>query len=132
MHGKRASVSVDVAEAADKILHTEAENPKYKPSDFPSLHSLETVIKCDVARHHFKMFLAAEWGVENLIFWQEVTRYRQILQTSEPIAKRLFDVFIADESPSQVNISSQQRGLIEKKMGLTYPFSTIFDEAQVC
>lgn len=57
-------------------------------------------------------------SVENLVFYLHAVRYRhlQAAKTRRMLAQLIFDTFVADGSPEQINISTRQRDAIQAQL----------------
>ena len=74
---------------------------------------------------HFRLYLTANLLMENLLFYQEVERYRAILQSH---SHSLYSNFISSASSTQVNISAALHDTIKHRV--LSPSAAMFDEAQ--
>ena len=74
-------------------------------------------------------------SVENLVFYLHAVRYRQLdgARARRLVAQQLFDTFVAEGSPQQINISTRQRDQIQaqlKKRGDDVATPQLFREAE--
>lgn len=90
------------------------------------LGSVESILKSPAVLNHFKMFLMSKLLAENLYFWQEVERFRLVIQTQ---AMRIFESFIVPDSVNQVNINDRSRRIVEAQ--LQDPHRGMFDVVQL-
>uniref|UniRef100_A0A7M4F825 Regulator of G-protein signaling 16 n=1 Tax=Crocodylus porosus TaxID=8502 RepID=A0A7M4F825_CROPO len=78
----------------------------------------------------FYTFLKTEFSEENLEFWLACEDYKKTRSKSKLVSKanRIFEEFIQNEAPREVNIDHETRELTRKN--LTGATSACFDEAQ--
>lgn len=96
-----------------------------RPEECPDLMSIESILRSEIVLPHFRLYLAASFSLESLLFWQEVERFRSSIEAS---TNRLYKTFIVTSAVNQVNISVTQVHAIEKQ--LTNPAARMFDDAQ--
>ena len=89
------------------------------------LRSVEEGMAHAAVLPHFRLYLTTNLLMENLLFYQEVERFKAIL-TSHSLS--LYANFISASSSSQVNISAALHDRV--KEGVATPRATMFDEAQ--
>ena len=94
-------------------------------SRYRELRSVEDGIANAGVLSHFRLYLTANLLMENLLFYQEVERYRAILQSH---SHSLYANFISSASSTQVNISAALHDTIKQRV--LCPSAAIFDEAQ--
>ena len=74
-------------------------------------------------------------SVENLVFYLHAVRYRQLqsAKAKRAVAQQLYDTFIVEAAPQQINISTRQRDTIQatlKRRGDDACTTTLFREAE--
>ena len=89
------------------------------------LRTVEDGIASAAVLPHFRLYLTTNLLMENLLFYQEVERYRAILLSH---SHSLYSNFISSSSSSQVNISAALHDSI--KQSAKEPRASMFDEAQ--
>jgi len=94
----------------------------------PELASLEAILDNPLATAHFRLFLNGQFTAENLLFYEEVDKYRRSVNH---LANHLHRTFVAEDAPQQVNIEAILRKAITDNMEV--PDMKMFDAAQfVC
>ena len=94
-------------------------------SRYRELRSVEDGIAHAGVLSHFRLYLTANLLMENLLFYQEVERYRAIVQSH---SHSLYSNFISSASSTQVNISAALHDTIKHRV--LSPSAAMFDEAQ--
>eukprot|EP01156_Anaeramoeba_ignava_P018528 Anaeramoba_ignava/a92053_26.p1 GENE.a92053_26~~a92053_26.p1 ORF type:complete len:434 (+),score=71.77 a92053_26:6-1307(+) len=94
------------------------------------LSSLKTIIGNERACKHFEEFLVGEFSVENLLFYQDVARFKLLTDSDEinSQGKVIFDKYIDPSSVLEVNIDSNEKQQITKE--IVNPYTGIFDKSQ--
>ncbi|KAG8448633.1 hypothetical protein GDO86_015639 [Hymenochirus boettgeri] len=92
--------------------------------------SLENLLSNTYGRALFRVFLQSEFSDENLDFWLACEDYRDthpafMLHSK---ARKIFQLYIALQSPKEVNLDASTRELTEHN--LLQPTRSTFDEAQ--
>ncbi|KAM4696554.1 regulator of G-protein signaling 3-like [Rhinophrynus dorsalis] len=92
--------------------------------------SLDNLLSHSYGRALFRVFLQSEFSDENLDFWLACEEYRDthphfILHSR---ARKIYQLYIALQSPKEVNLDACTRELTEHNLLL--PTRTTFDEAQ--
>ncbi|OCT67893.1 hypothetical protein XELAEV_18039191mg [Xenopus laevis] len=92
--------------------------------------SLEILLSHTYGRALFRVFLQSEFSDENLDFWLACEEYKDthpnfILHSR---ARKIYQLYIALQSPKEVNLDAGTRELTEHNLLL--PTRTTFDEAQ--
>ncbi|XP_036378408.1 regulator of G-protein signaling 4 [Megalops cyprinoides] len=115
VHGKEKSTSV-------KRI-SQAEVNKWKDS-------LETLLNNDVGLTAFATFLKSEFSQENIEFWMACQEYKKITSQEKLASKarKIYDQYVAAESPNEVNLDSVTRE--ETRKNLENPGPSCFEEAQ--
>lgn len=94
-------------------------------ADFPELLSIDGILHNQLLLPYFKLFMTSSLTLENLLFVQEVDRFRTIVKLH---VLNLYNSFISPRAHNQVNLPSLQRDAILSQ--LENPSACIFDEAQ--
>lgn len=95
------------------------------PENISELSSMDAILNSDEVVPFFRSYMSSCLSVESLIYWQEVKRYRIVVESA---CKRLYSAFIENAAPQQVNIPINMVKKIEKS--LENPTMTIFDESR--
>ena len=114
---------LDVEEVAEDVggkVEKEVDTSKYR-----ELNTVEDGMAHAGVLPHFRLYLTANLLMENLLFFQEVERYKAILCSH---AHSLYANFVSASSSSQVNISASLHDRIKEQVAA--PRATMFDEAQ--
>ncbi|XP_067892611.1 regulator of G-protein signaling 4-like [Heterodontus francisci] len=92
--------------------------------------SLQQLISHKDGLAAFTEFLQSEYSEENIKFWLACEEYRKCKSPAKLAskAKKIFNEYIAVESPREVNLESQIRE--ETRKNILEPTSSCFDEAQ--
>ncbi|XP_019357305.1 PREDICTED: regulator of G-protein signaling 16 [Gavialis gangeticus] len=92
--------------------------------------SFDQLLKSKNGLSAFYTFLKTEFSEENLEFWLACEDYKKTRSKSKLASKanRIFEEFIQNEAPREVNIDHETRELTRKN--LTGATSACFDEAQ--
>jgi hypothetical protein len=59
-----------------------------------------------VGREAFRLFLVHEFSVENLLFVEAIKQFLDNPQATKDDARKLYDTFVAESGPNQVNLTS--------------------------
>lgn len=94
-------------------------------ADFPELLTIDGILHNQLLLPYFKLFMTSSLTLENLLFVQEVDRFRTIVKLH---VLNLYNSFISPRAHNQVNLPSLQRDAILSQ--LENPSACIFDEAQ--
>jgi len=89
---------------------------------------LDLLLDSEVGREYFKSHLVNELSIENYFFWRDVNAWKEEGCSAEG-AKYIYDVYIANNSTLEINISGVMHNDIEKKIKLNQIEPSIFDEA---
>ena len=92
-----------------------------------ALHSIESILQSRLACKYLRQHMARTLTLENYMFWDEVEKLKA-MQVS--LRLRIFERFVQQSSPNQVNLDSSTRGRIEMLMGECAGVTTMFDDAQ--
>ncbi|XP_041126743.1 regulator of G-protein signaling 4-like [Polyodon spathula] len=92
--------------------------------------SLENLINNEDGLTSFITFLKSEFSEENIEFWMACEDYKKIKLPSKltPMAKNIYEQYVAVQSPKEVNLDSSTRE--ETSRNLLEPTTACFDEAQ--
>ncbi|KAK5859516.1 hypothetical protein PBY51_021068 [Eleginops maclovinus] len=84
----------------------------------PPGESLETVLSQKCGQKVFRDFLKSEFCEENLDFWLACQEFKTSKSPGEqrPRAARIYEEFIRDESPKQVNLDFYTREIIRQSV----------------
>ena len=141
-HGKQGSYS----SLHESYLHANGSPRKYPPRKALSdsqpcirksstrvdlwLESLDNLLCDSVAVNLFREFLITQFCVENLEFWIAVEKYKNLKNPIEIGLHKsaIFQKYIHDRAPSQVNLEERLRREILSSMGT--PNLTLFNQAQ--
>ncbi|KAG7227248.1 hypothetical protein INR49_013908 [Caranx melampygus] len=96
----------------------------------PLGESLETLLSQKCGQVAFRDFLKSEFSEENLDFWLACQEFQTSDSPGERTrrAARIYEEFISDESPRQVNVDFYTRAIIGQS--LQQPSPSCFDQAQ--
>ncbi|KAJ6244822.1 regulator of g protein signaling [Anaeramoeba flamelloides] len=80
--------------------------------------SFEEMMEDPYRRFYFRHFLEAEFATENLDFFQEVEKYREITSEEErvKVADRIFKIYVQSGTEAEINIEYIDRENIEKDL----------------
>lgn len=102
-----------------------ADQPPIDTDEHKELASLNNILNHPTALKYFKAYLKNSFLMENMAFYEEVDRYRTIVQLH---ASRLYSGFVSSHSASQINIPGHITDRIIR--ALPNPSASTFDEAQ--
>ncbi|KAJ6229877.1 diflavin flavoprotein a 2-related [Anaeramoeba flamelloides] len=97
---------------------------------FPNIKSL---IISNQGIQAFKQFLETEYSEENIEFWNEVEQFQLLKdghENQEKIAKKIYENYIAYDSPKQINIDHFTRVKLTEKIKQKKLTSSMFKNAQ--
>lgn len=94
-------------------------------ADFPECGSIDAILHHNGVLPYFRLFLASNLALENLLFVQEVDRFRTIMKLH---VLTLYNAFVSPQASNQVNLPSMQRDHILSE--LECPSVSLFDESQ--
>jgi len=79
--------------------------------------TLKELLENPVAKKYFRNFLIEEFCLDNLLFYEEVNRYRECGDDTErlKIARSIYNEFISTGSPNEVNVTYEVRKQIESR-----------------
>jgi hypothetical protein len=89
------------------------------------LASMENILSFQPLFPHFKLYLESALLVENLLFFQEVDRFRSIIRLH---CVNLYNSFISAKAVNPINLSAKQREEIRER--LPEPAVSLFDAAE--
>jgi hypothetical protein len=92
-----------------------------------TLESIETILENKLACKYLRQHMARTLTLENYMFWDEVEKLKGMQKSMKA---RIFERFIKQSSPNQVNLDSSTRGRIEMLMSERPDVTTLFDDAQ--
>ncbi|XP_066519617.1 regulator of G-protein signaling 4 [Hoplias malabaricus] len=91
--------------------------------------SFNNLMKNDVGRTAFTVFLTSEFSQENMEFWLACEDFKRApTKQLEAKAKQIFEMYVDIDSPKEVNLDSATRQ--ETRRNLEKCDMTCFDEAQ--
>jgi hypothetical protein len=93
---------------------------------YPELSSIHSILSTPELLPHFRLYITSNLLVENLLFYQEIERFKAIFQLH---TYQIYDNFVSTQSNMQINIHSKQINTI--RAGLDSPNASIFNEAQL-
>nr|XP_026691820.1 regulator of G-protein signaling 21-like [Ciona intestinalis] len=83
------------------------------PSRRAAKYKLSEVLSNPVTSALFNNFLQQEFSGENMEFWERVNVFRAQKRKSKKFAKTIYNQFVADGSPKQINVSMTTRNKIK-------------------
>lgn len=95
---------------------------------------LQSTLESTVGRDAFLQFLATEFSVENLLFWESVNFYKEGARTDPDLqasAISLYDKFISPTSRFTLNISAEASRTIRARLVQDDDLADLFDAAQL-
>lgn len=96
-------------------------------NQFNELQSIENILNNTPCLNYYKMYMISNLQIENLLFYQEVSRFQSIIQLH---TNHLFHNFIGTRATSNaINIPSTLRDSIYHSLCSNYK-SSVFDDAQ--
>ncbi|KAJ6238462.1 electron carrier/ protein disulfide oxidoreductase [Anaeramoeba flamelloides] len=110
-----------------KITHKR----KKKKKKF-TIDSLQMLLKIPIGVEYFREFLVSQLCQENIMFWLSVKALKQQDLTKNKIiksSKKIFQTFILEESPFEINIQSSLREKLIKQYNNKNFFTSMFDKA---
>lgn len=92
--------------------------------------SLESLLSSDVGFRAFSTFLKSEFSEENIDFWMACQEYKTTVsqENLSTKAKKIYEQYVAAESPNEVNLDSTTRE--ETRKNLEKPSRSSFDGAE--
>nr|XP_039269795.1 regulator of G-protein signaling 8-like [Styela clava] len=91
--------------------------------------TLQKVLNDVDSKFAFRQFLAGEFSEENLDFWCQCERFKKEKSSKQrKRAPKIFNTFIADNAPREINIDSMTK--IATKKNIQTPNAQTFDLAQ--
>jgi len=123
---KHASATIDIAgdEKKKQEKKMKEEQQQQKSGLYDLLHSKKGF-------KAFKEYLALEFAVENILFWDAVNKFHKCSDGKLPAeAQRIKSTFIGENSTHQVNIDIHTVRVINEKFANNDIDRTIFDVAQ--
>ncbi len=98
--------------------------------------TLDSVLETKQGKSAFMIYLASEWSMENMIFYDRVSRfaayYDSLSQEGRLAqAKEIFSTFVQENSMLQVNLSHKVRNDIEKNIRVEKIDKDLFKAASV-
>ena len=91
------------------------------------LRSIEAILDSQLACKYLRQHMARTITLENYMFWDEVEKLKAM---QIALRQRIFERFILQSSPNQVNLDCGTRGRIEMYMLESSGVTTPFDDAQ--
>jgi hypothetical protein len=91
------------------------------------LISISTILHSRLASKYLRQHMARTLTLENYMFWDEVEKLKAM---QIALRQRIFERFILQSSPNQVNLDCGTRGRIEMYMLESSGVTTPFDDAQ--
>ena len=86
---------------------------------------MEVILANEDIIPHFRAYMTASFCLESFLFYEEVIRYRSLVENA---CQRLYKAFIAEAATQQINIPISMVANIEKQ--LSNPTMKIFDESK--
>ena len=91
--------------------------------------TLTAFLKLPGAVSAFRSYLQSEYADESLAFLQCVEEYRQSEQKSR-LARSIFEQFVRNDAPREINISGQSRQAIERAVREGLYEEDLYDRAR--
>ncbi|KAJ6253349.1 electron carrier/ protein disulfide oxidoreductase [Anaeramoeba flamelloides] len=104
------------------------------PKDQYQIESLDSLFSIPIAIDYFREFLFEQLNQENLLFYLEVTNFKQTCSIDKKplkkIAKIIYEKFIKNQSIFEINIDFKCRALISEKIKNKEYSIDMFDDAR--
>eukprot|EP00835_Amoeboradix_gromovi_P003638 NODE_249_length_12946_cov_0.357438.p1 type:complete len:416 gc:universal NODE_249_length_12946_cov_0.357438:3917-5164(+) len=127
---RRQSITLEIGDEEIKKPRAR-QNTKYFNNNIP----LKDCLKDPNGMKDFKEFLAKEFSVENILFWEKVEEFKNMFAAStirerEFLAAVILDEYVAEYAPSPINVDYKSIKLLREDIRNKNLFAEMFDKPQ--